>query len=112
MAMKATDMAQEVADAMKADGQFDIRNSGGVFEFDQTSYDLTIHRLEVQYNAMIGHIQSNMTVTTKTKVSLNSVIGAGVPVPTDGGLGLQTTQKAYITSKLTTIDVAESTKVE
>ena len=112
MAMVGSEMATSVADAMKADGQFDIRDSNGDFNFDQTSYDLTVSNLTVQYGAQIKYIQDNMEVTTELDVGFNSVISSGVPAPNDGGATLQTGQKAFISANAITVDKAQSTEVK
>ena len=110
--MVGSEMAKEVADAMKADGQFDIRDSSGDFNFDQESYDLALSNLTVQYNAQINYTRNNMVVTTKLDLGFNSVIGSGVPVATEGGAALKTTQQAFIGSNTPIVDQATSTKVE
>ena len=88
MSLNAATLAQEMRTA--------YQNAGKLTGMDEASKDQLQADWEFQFNLVFLHFANNavINVTTETgedaHTKLNGVFSGGVPVPTDGGLALQT----------------------
>jgi hypothetical protein len=85
MALNSSNCASEIVTALE--------NAGNLSGLDTAAKNKLTTDLGLFVGALFDHIVSNMEVVTTLDTSLNSIFTGGAPVPTDGGLALQTAWK-------------------